>query len=47
MAVGELVSMTQKAEMERARGADEGGDVSSPWVAALTSWVRSHINSQE
>ena len=49
MAVGELVSMAQKAEMERAEMEREGGavddateenEVSSAWKAALTSWAR-------
>jgi hypothetical protein len=40
MAVGEFVSMTQKAEMEKAQGIEDDGEVSDPWTAALTSWVR-------
>jgi hypothetical protein len=39
MAVGEFVSMTQKAEIEKARGVEDDGEVSDPWTAALTSWV--------
>ena len=42
MAVGELVSMTQKKEMERLEGFEEDAEEASAWTVALTSWARPH-----
>ena len=39
MAIGEYVSMAQKAEIEKEHGGPGTTDFSDAWKAALTSWV--------